>query len=110
MEHHKMSNEDINLGDALGAVFGQPTEVAPGITAYGLMPNTDESWLRAEAAIEEQSLRRVPRIDQSHGVSHAVEALVIEGCGRAVRIAPVPGRHVRPAHAGLELLACWGKL
>jgi len=56
MEHHKMSNEDINLGDALGAVFGQPTEVAPGITAYGLKPNTDENWLRAKAAIEDQSL------------------------------------------------------
>ena len=31
-------NDDINLGEALGAVFGQPTELAPGITAYGLKP------------------------------------------------------------------------
>ena len=50
-------------------------------------------------------LRGSLRIDEAHRVAQPVEALLVEGRARELRLPPVAGRDVRPADAHLELVA-----
>ena len=51
---------------------------------------------------ENEASREVRRIDRLDGVAHRIEPVLVKGRVRQRGVAPVAGRDIRAAHAGLE--------